>query len=267
MDNDPSLPASRARLSAVLRSAKHVVSVSTAAGALNLGRREAAKLLSRWREQGWLRRVGRGIYVPVPLDLAGTTQVVEDPWVLVPALFGRSYIGGWTAAHHWDLTEQLFNETLVFTSRRVAQKRVTAQGIRFLVHHADERRFFGLKTIWRGTERVMISDPARTLVDMLAMPETGGGIDQVADCLGAYLGTREADRNLLIRYAVLFGNGAVFKRLGFLADGRFRDAALAAGCRQHLTKGYASLDPGLPCKRLVTAWRLWIPERWGQGRR
>jgi hypothetical protein len=25
---------------------------------------------------------------------------------------------GWTAAHHWELTEQLFNETLVFTARR-----------------------------------------------------------------------------------------------------------------------------------------------------
>jgi hypothetical protein len=28
--------------------------------------------------------------------------------VLVPTLFGQSYIGGWTAAHHWELTEQFF---------------------------------------------------------------------------------------------------------------------------------------------------------------
>lgn len=267
MDNDPSLPASRARLSAVFRSAKQVVSVGTAAGALNLGRREAAKLLSRWRQQGWLRRVGRGLYVPVPLDLAGTTQVLEDPWVLVPALFRRSYIGGWTAAHHWELTEQLFNETLVFTTRRVAQKRVAAQGIVFLVHHANEKRLFGLKAIWRGAVRVSVSDVARTLIDMLAMPDTGGGIDHVADCLAAYLATREADRELLIQYAKQFGNGAVFKRLGFLSDVHFHDATLAAVCREHLTQGYARLDPDLPCKRLVTNWRLWIPERWGQGRR
>jgi hypothetical protein len=42
--------------------------------------------------------------------LAGSEQVIEDPWVLVPTLFGDSYIGGWTAAHHWELSEQLFNE-------------------------------------------------------------------------------------------------------------------------------------------------------------
>jgi predicted transcriptional regulator of viral defense system len=265
MEQNPPLPAGRARLATVLRSAKQIVSVSTAAGALNLGRREAAKLLSRWREQGWLRRVGRGLYVPVPLDLAGTTQVIEDPWVLAPALFGRSYIGGWTAAHHWDLTEQLFNETLVFTTRRVTHKRTTAQGIVFLVHHANDQRLYGLKTIWRGTTRVNISDAARTLIDMLAMPDTGGGIDHVADCLAAYLATREFDRDLLIRYAVQFGNGAVFKRLGFLADVRVQDTTLAAACRKHLTQGYARLDPDLPCKRLVTSWRLWIPERWSAG--
>lgn len=267
MDNDLSLPTSRARLSTVLRSAKQVVSVSTAAGALKLGRRETAKLLSRWRKQGWLRRVGRGLYVPVPLDLAGTAQVVEDPWVLVPALFGRSYIGGWTAAHHWDLTEQLFNETLVFTTRRVARRRVTAQGIVFLVHHASEQRLFGLKTIWRGAARLSVSDAARTLIDMLAMPDAGGGIDHVADCLAAYLASRETDRKQLIQYAEEFGNGAVFKRLGFLADVRFQDTALATACREHLTQGYARLDPDLPCKRLMTTWRLWIPERWDQGRR
>ena len=101
------LPASRARLAEVLRGAKEVVSIEIAAQTLGVDRRSAAKLLSRWRGQGWLRRIGPGLYVPVPLDLASSEQVVEDPWVLVPALFGASYIGGWTAAHHWDLTEQI----------------------------------------------------------------------------------------------------------------------------------------------------------------
>jgi len=39
------------------------------------------------------------------------------------------YIGGWTAAHHWELTEQLFNETLVFTTRRLTEKRVIAKTV------------------------------------------------------------------------------------------------------------------------------------------
>ena len=63
-----SLPASRARLATVLRAAKEVVSVDIASQTLGIERRAAAKLLSRWKEQGWLRRIGHGLYVPVPLD-------------------------------------------------------------------------------------------------------------------------------------------------------------------------------------------------------
>jgi predicted transcriptional regulator of viral defense system len=263
--SETSLSASRARLAAVLRATKEVVSIDATAETLGLDRTAAAKLLSRWRQQGWLRRVGHGLYVPVPLDLAASQQVIEDPWVLVPTLFGQCYIGGWTAAHHWELTEQLFNETVVFTSRRFSKRRVVAQGVTFLLHRAAKRRLFGLKPVWRGTTRVNVSDPARTVIDMLAMPETGGGIDHVTDCAAAYLETPSRDRALLIRYAEQFGNGAIFKRLGYLSETRFHDEELAAACRARLTQGYARLDPALECTQLVTAWRLWVPERFKRG--
>lgn len=262
MRADNPLPASRARLAAVLRATKEVVSIDATARTLDLDRTAAAKLLSRWREQGWLRRVGQGLYVPVPLDLAGSAQVVEDPWVLVPTLFGECYIGGWTAAHHWDLTEQLFNETVVFTTKRISAKRVKAQGVGFLLHHTAQKRLFGLKAIWRGSRRVSISDPPRTLIDMLAMPDTGGGIDHVADCLAAHRKSPTYKGDLLIRYAEQFDNGAVFKRLGFLAQTRLHDVDLAAACSERLTQGYTQLDPSMPASHLHTAWRLWVPERY-----
>lgn len=264
MRDESALPASRARLAAVLRATREVVSIDATAKALDLDRTAAAKLLSRWRKQGWLRRVGQGLYVPVPLDLAGIEQVVEDPWVLVPAFFGQCYVGGWTAAHHWELTEQLFNETLVFTTRRLTKRRVSAQGVGFLLHHVSQKRLFGLKALWRGSKRVNISDPARTLIDMLAMPETGGGIDHVADCLAAHRKSPDYDPDVLVRYAEQYGNGAVFKRLGFLAEARLYDAALAAACRERLTQGYARLDPAVPAANLQTAWRVWVPDRWKQ---
>src|ERR1700674_2268298 len=123
---------------------------------------------------------------------------MADPWVLVPTLFGQCYIGGWTAAHHWELTEQLFNETVVFTTRRAVRKRVTAQGAVFVLHNIPAKRLFGLKTLWRGSMKVAVSDPACSLVDLLAMPETGGGIDHVAEGLANYLSSKTADRDLLV---------------------------------------------------------------------
>jgi predicted transcriptional regulator of viral defense system len=265
MRQDPDLPKARARLAAVLRATHEVISVDAVVAALGVDRSAAAKQLSRWLDQGWLRRVGRGLYVPVPLELAGNEQVVEDPWTLIPALFDPCYVAGWTAAHHWDLTEQLFTDTVVFTTRRVSSKRYVAQGVTFLLHHVAHRRLFGLKSIWRGTVRVQVSDAARTLVDMLALPESGGGIDHVADCLGAYRRSQTYDREVLLRYGDTFGNGAVFKRLGFLAEAHLGDDELARECATRLTKGLSKLDPSLRCDRLQTGWHLWVPQRWKDG--
>ena len=33
-------------------------------------------------------------------------------------------------------------------------------------------------------------------------------------------------------------------------------------CAQNLTAGYAKLYPAQCCEKLVTPWRLWVPENW-----
>jgi predicted transcriptional regulator of viral defense system len=227
-----------------------------------MDRQAAAKLLSRWQEQGWLKRVGRGIYAPIPLDASTAEQVLKDPWVLVPALFSPAYIGGWTAAEHWDLTEQLFRSIFVFTARPFRSKEQTVQGVSFTLKRIPEEALYGLKTLWRGQARISIADKHRTVIDLLADPATGGGIRHVSRCLGAYLRDAEANDHALIGYAEKLGNGAVFKRLGFLASRIAGKESLAEACRQRLTEGNAKLDPALPCRRLVKSWRLWIPKNW-----
>ena len=84
----------------------------------------------------------------------------------------------------------------------------------------------------------------------------GTALAAEADCLVT------GDRDLLIHYAEQFGNGALFKRLGFLAETRLHDGKLADACRTRLTQGYTRLDPALSSPKLVTAWRLWVPAHW-----
>jgi predicted transcriptional regulator of viral defense system len=71
------------------RAAKGLVSVDIVSQELGIERLAAAKLLSRWQQQDWLRRIGHGLYVPVPLYLVGSEQLIADPWVLVPTLFNQ----------------------------------------------------------------------------------------------------------------------------------------------------------------------------------
>ena len=146
---------------------RDVIHIDDVVIALQLDRTGAAQRLSRWAEQGWLRRVGRGAYVAASIDTMGSDRVLDDPWVLVPALFAPAYIGGRTAAEHWDLTEQIFKDILVMTAQPVRQKRQERHGTLFSLKHIDEWKIFGTKNVWRHQTRVPVSDVHRTIVDIL----------------------------------------------------------------------------------------------------
>lgn len=265
--DDPSHHFGKLRLAAVLNAAGDVIRIEDVEAALSVTRTKAAKLLSRWASQGWLRRVGPGAYVPVQLALRGCDQVVQDPWVLVPALFDPAYIGGRTAAEHWDLTEQIFRDILIYTARPVRQKSIESQGATFSLKHVKEALIFGTKTVWRVQTQVQISDVHRTIIDMLDDPATGGGIQHVADCFAQYMQRKDSDPRLVIDYADRLGNGAVFKRLGFLAESHPHGDVLIDAAKLRLTKGYAKLDTALDCSRLITRWRLRVPGTWTGKRR
>jgi predicted transcriptional regulator of viral defense system len=260
----PVLPVGRQRLARLVRAAGDVISVDVASKVLDVDRVGAAKALARWTRQGWLRRVGRGNYVAVTLDALEDNFVLDDPWVLVPALFAPAYVGGRTAAEHWDLTEQIFNDIVVMTVRPVRERSQQRHGTTFTLKHVAEANLFGTKTVWRGRTQTAVSDIHRTIVDMIDDPAIGGGIQHVSDCFSAYL--QHADRNdaQLLDHADRLANGAVFKRLGFLAEGDPNGAALVGACLRRLSKGNAKLDPSLACPRLATRWRLWVPAVWAR---
>lgn len=264
-ENVTRLPLGRAQLVQVLSTAGDVIHVDDVVAALQLDRTGAAQRLSRWTEQGWLRRVGRGAYVAASIDTMGSDRVLDDPWVLVPALFAPAYIGGRSAAEHWDLTEQIFRDIFVMTAQPVRQRRQERHGMPFSLKHIDERKIFGTKNVWRHRTRVPVSDVHRTIIDMLDDPVIGGGIQHVSDCLAAYLRRGDRDDGKLVDYAVNLDNGAVFKRLGFLAERFPGGAELGCLCEPHLSGGHAKLDPARDGPIVVTKWRLRVPERWTRG--
>lgn len=255
-------PRGRMRLAKVLKASGDVIDIGTAVQVLQINRSEASRLLSRWTNQGWLRRVGAGKYVAATIESLDSPNVLADPWVLVPALFSPAYIGGWSAAEYWALTEQIFREIVVITEQTVRKKRQVRQGTTFLLHHIQPDLMFGTRTVWRERSKVMISDPERTIVDMMDNPILGGGIQHTADCLSSYLGSSSANMNLLLEYGDRIGNGAIFKRLGFLVERHGGYPELLEACRIRLTKGNAILDASLDCSRLATRWKLRVPENW-----
>jgi predicted transcriptional regulator of viral defense system len=95
-----SLPQNRALLARVLSSSRDVINIDHVTQALGISRTDGAKRLARWVEQGWLHRVGRGVYVPVALDTRAE-QILDDlgsnPSLYDPPI-SRSY-----CCEYWDL--------------------------------------------------------------------------------------------------------------------------------------------------------------------
>ncbi len=206
------IPKGKYRLAKVLRLTGDLVDAEDVSQALQVGRDDASRLLSRWTKQGLLKRVSRGLYVPVSLESAGSEHVLTDPWVLVPALYEPCYIGGRTAAEYWDLTEQIFRDIVVLTSSPIRSRSQRKHGTIFTIKKISSNHLFGTTTIWRSRTKVLVSDIHKTIIDMLMYPELGGGIQHVADSLRTYFSHEDRDVRKLLDYAKLSNNGAVFKR-------------------------------------------------------
>ncbi|MFI5334719.1 MAG: type IV toxin-antitoxin system AbiEi family antitoxin domain-containing protein [Chlamydiales bacterium] len=251
---------SRMRLSEVLRNSSGCVSVALVAKTLNASREQARFYLSAWTKGGWLRRIRRGLYCPVELAAKSPNEIFLDPWVIASQVFSPCYIGGWSAAKYWDFTEQIFESIVVLTTRRPLQKKQYVGGGSFLLKKIATDKLFGLKSVWMGEIKVQVSDPHRTIVDILDDPSLGGGIRSVIDFFRKYLSSHDCNLETLVQYAEKIGNKTVFKRLGFLLSKiQPGETNWIAYCIQRISQGNTQLDPTSKGKRLVKRWRLWIP--------
>ena len=141
------------------RSARHgLIDIESGSKALGLSANETATKLGSLTRRGWLLRVRRGLYFVLPLEAEpGKALMFDDPWVLAREAFSPCYIGGWSAAEYWGLTEQIFRSTLVITAAPLRERTVTLLGHEFRLFSVPENRVLGVTPIWRGTERVPVS--------------------------------------------------------------------------------------------------------------
>ena len=119
----------RRYLTSLYRSVTGPFTVEEAAVALSFTTTRTQRFLAYLADRGWLVRICRGLYAPIPLDAISPSEWREDPWVIAAKLFAPDYyIGGWTACEHWSLTEQIFLDTVVVTTRKMRSKETSIQG-------------------------------------------------------------------------------------------------------------------------------------------
>jgi predicted transcriptional regulator of viral defense system len=250
--------ANRSLLARLNREATGPFTLAQATRILGLDIRRVRRLLPYLATRGWLARVQRGLYTTVPLGAADPGDWREDPWVVAEKVFAPCYIGGLSACEHWGLTEQLFRTVVVFSARPIRKRHMERQGTAFWIKTLPKEKLFGTRRIWRGPVRVEVSDPSRTLVDILDEPRFGGGIRHVAQVVQQYFTGDLRSDGTLLDYAQRLGSGAVYKRLGFLLEGMGIPAPdVLAACRLNQSSGLSLLDPSVHVTgRILKRWNL-----------
>ncbi|MFN0063222.1 MAG: type IV toxin-antitoxin system AbiEi family antitoxin [Myxococcaceae bacterium] len=193
----------------------------------------------------------------LPLD-AGSLTTVDDPWVLASQAFAPCYIGGWTAAEHWGLTEQIFRSTFVVTAGAARTTSLTLMGSEFRIVRATKERVATVQPTWRGSVRVAVTDRERTLADGLANPDWVGGVRHLIEMLSTYRRSENWEPTKLLSALAAHPKGAAYKRLGYLAETVLGgNDALIKAAFDHRSSGVIRLDPQVKKGgKILTRWGL-----------
>jgi predicted transcriptional regulator of viral defense system len=204
--------------------------------------------LHHLRRSGWIVPLRRGLYA-----LASTVPGVSPAheFEIAMALVSPAAISHWSAMHYHGLTEQAPRKVFVLTTIAVPRmKKGKTDG--FIVgdttyHFIQTKpdRFFGTEKVWVGEARVLVTDPERTLLDGLMMPQHCGDFAEVLHAFEAR-GDR-LDLARIIDYALRL-DAATAKRLGWTLEKQGVESARLERLAKVPVSGYRTLDPTGPRK-------------------
>lgn len=253
----------RQKLATVITAGKGIITPRMVAESLNVSRQEAGRLLSRWNQQNWVKRIKRGVYIPTTIEDIHGKLAVEEPWVLASRLFEPGYIGGFSAIKHWDFTEQIFETTTFFTTKKIKDRNPIIGITRFYLKTISSYKLFGTKPVWIENTKVLVSDPSKTIIDILDDPPLIGGMRVVKDIFSAYKSSKYFDMNMLITYAEKMKNKTIFKRLGFLLETMgLNEMINKYFLQEKISLGYSIFDPTVKNTSVIRKWNLKVPKNW-----
>lgn len=206
--------------------------------------------------RGWLARIKPGLYTSVPLGIVNPQEYKENPWIVANQIFAPCYIGGWSAAAYWSLTDQLSNSIFVYTSRTFRKKEINIQGTDFVLKL--KKNIEHTKSVWVENEKIQVSNPTQTIVDILNDPAFGGGMRHVAEIIKNYFESDQRNDIDLQKYIIMCKNRTIYKRLGFILEKKNISAKdIIEVSRRNISAGYSIFDPTIISKgRFNRRWNL-----------
>jgi predicted transcriptional regulator of viral defense system len=213
--------------------------------------REALHHLHR---NGWVVPLRRGLYA-LSTSVPGVTPAHE--FEVAMALVSPAAISHWSALHYHGLTEQAPRKVFVLTTTDASVPRVRSTAVKRISNgypigdtvyqfvQVKPERYFGVEKVWIGEARVRVTDPERTLLDGLSMPQYCGDF---AEVLHAFeVRGKHLDVERIVQYACQLDT-ATAKRLGWVLQFQGIDPARLEPLLKLPIEGYRKLDPTGPRK-------------------
>lgn len=215
--------------------------------------------LYRLAKAGWLVGLGSGKYAIVSPEAGSEAIPAANRLVIGRELVGDVpyYFSYDTALSQHNLITRPVVDVKIATPRRLQNKQVLKIKYNFITSKQED--IWGTEFAWVSEgERIVVSDPERTIIDCLARPDLSGGVVEVAAALK--IGANVFDWEKLMAYAKRFDTQAVIKRLGFLLE--LLDLTAQSNLddlHEEISSSYAMLDPYLPDEGKYTSrWKLKI---------
>jgi len=224
------------------------------------------KLISQMAESGWIEFIKRGTY-------AIQSPYYEEeihPFALPAALIQPMAISHWSAAAHHGFTTQIPRMVQASTARKVVTPEMRqgradrprgravwhALGVEIEFIQLQPKHFFGHDSIWVNRwQRVLVTDPERTALDLIARPDVFGGLRAALDTFE--LALPQVSIEQLVDYGLVYQVGSVIKRLGWVLDQFEIPANEITRLQDYPVSTYYSLDLQNPPKgRFNSRWQI-----------
>jgi len=228
---------------------------------------QMSKALSKMSKSGWLARLKRGTY------LVQSSLLSEEihPFAIAQALVPPLAISHWLALSHHGFTTQIPPMIQASTSAKVVtpemrsgkayRPRGTAawqvMDIEIEYVHVKENKFWGFTYEWVSKwHRVPITDPERTLLDLIVRSDLFGGISMAIETINATLEKINLPR--LVNYAIRYDVGSYIKRLGWILEINDVQEDILHPLQAYRTQNYYRLNPqGRKLGAPISRWKLY----------
>ena len=232
----------------------------------NLTPHQIRKVISKLAQSGWIEILKRGTYVVTSSLYAEAIP----PFGIAAALVQPIAISHWSALAHHGFTTQNPGMIQASTPHKVVTPEMRkghayrprgraswrAFDLEFEFIYTKEDWFWGFQNIWVNSwQKVDITDPERTVLDLIARPDIFGGIGAAAEILEGAIS--RIDLAQLVNYALRYEVGAVIKRLGWLLENLGGDAEMLTPLRDFPVRGIILLDTTQPKgERYNSSWQI-----------